>query len=421
LDRQKKRILLTIMVVAFIQMPGLALTPGINQIKTTAFSEYSLGAVQTALAFSALAQPVAAFTAALLINRRLVTKKAVIVFGLFLLAATGLLALVMNTEFVHLIMLSIMLGIATGLFISNMFGLIFDNFDPVERQSVVGWQTSVINAGGIIMSLMGGLLARYMWYGGYIMLLVGLPAAILAIIAVPGKQERAQETQAEAKAEVEAEAEAEAKAEAKKKMSGRTAKDRLNPRIFYYCGAASLFMMTYSVCGSNLSTHIAGIGGTATAGIAIAIQMGGGVVSGLFFSKLSKRAGDYSLSFALCAVFAGYMLLSLFASSLALVFISVFIVGMALSIMLPRCIFMVSTLSADKPATATATALVSVVSPSVGIFLSPIIITNLTTALFGESTSARYRFTGVLVLAAAIIIAATTAWRGRASQPVESE
>lgn len=424
MDRQKKRILLTILVVAFIQMPGLALTPGINQIKTTAFSEYSLGAVQTALAFSALAQPVAAFGAAMLINRRIVTKKAVIVFGLFLLSATGALALVANTEFIHLIILSIMLGVSTGLFISNMFGLIFDNFDPVERQSIVGWQTSVINAGGILMSLMGGLLARYMWYGGYLMLFVGLPAAILAIAAVPNY--KVPEAEADGSVAYEhksggnrsvggnsADGSGGDKSRGKKSAAGR-----LHPRIFYYCAAASLFMMTYSVCGSNLSTHIAGLGGTATAGVAVAIQMGGGVVSGLFFGKMSQKAGDYSLSFALLAVFAGYIMLSLFPSSLVLVFIAVFIVGMALSIMLPRCIFMVSTLATDKSTSATATALVSVVSPSAGIFLSPIIFTNITTALFGESTAARYRFVGFVVLAISAAIAVTTAIRNKAAAEI---
>ena len=437
MDRQKKRILLTILVVAFIQMPGLALTPGINQIKTSAFSDYSLGAVQTALAFSALAQPVAAFGAAMLINRRIVTKKAVIVFGLFLLSATGALAFVANTEFYHLIILSVLLGVSTGLFISNMFGLIFDNFDPMERQSIVGWQTSVINAGGIMMSLMGGLLATYMWYGGYTMLLVGLPAAILTIIAVPnyitaepetastpgtepGSEssaergaERLEEGEADVTEKLISERDAAEKLITEKSVEKKSAPGRLNPRIFYYCCAACLFMMTYSVCGSNLSTHIAGLGGTATAGIAIAIQMGGGVVSGLFFGKLSQKAGDYSLSIALCAVFTGYILLSLFPSSLVLVFISVFIVGIALSIMLPRCIFMVSTLALDKSTSATATALVSVVSPSAGIFLSPIIFTNITTALFGESTSARYRFVGIVVLIIAAVIAVTTARRNK--------
>jgi MFS family permease len=384
LDRQKKKLVWAILTIALIQMPMLALMPGINQISTTAFAAYSLGSVQTALALSSLAQPIAALGAAMLINRGIVTKKSVIMVGLCLLAATGLMALVFNTEFWHLIMLSITLGIATGFYISNMFGLMFDNFEPKERQIIAGHQSAVINAGGIAMSLLGGLLATVIWYGGFLMLLIGLPAAALVLFTVPSYRTPALER-------------------GKEKASGK-----LNPRIYYYSTVALLFMMAYSVCGGNLSTHIAEIGDSATAGVAIAFLMGGGVVSGLFFDKLSKKAGDYSMSLAFGAVFVGYMLLSLFPSSLVITFAAVFIVGLSLSIMLPRCIFMVSTL-ADNPSTsATATALVTIVAPSTGGFLSPIVYTNITTVLFGESTAARYRFVGFVVLAFAIVIALLT-------------
>lgn len=405
--------MLTILFIAFIQMPALALTPGINQIKTTAFSSYSLGAIQTALAVPGLIQPIAAFSAAILINRLLVTKKTVIIVGLGLLAATGFTALIAHSEFWHLVLLSFMLGVSTGLFISNVFGLIFDVFEPAQRQVVMGWQTSVINAGGIMMSLAGGLLATYMWYGGYIMLLVGLPAAFLVAFTVP-KVIRPPAPSAGGGEDIEGAAAGSAGAAAASEAAAKPRRAaRLNPGIYYYCAAACIFMMTYSVCGSNLSTHIAGIGNTTTAGIAVAFQMGGGVVSGLFFEKLSKKTGDFSLSFALAAVFAGFFMLSLFPASLVMVFVSVFLVGMALSIMMPRCIFMVSTLSAGGASTATATALVTTVAPSVGVFLSPVIFTNVTTALFGESTSARYSFVGFVVLAFAALNAVVTAARKR--------
>ena len=386
MDKQKKKIMWTILVVALIQMPGLALTPGINQIRTTAFSNYSLGLVQTALALSSLAQPAAAFCAAFLINRRLATKKMVIIFGLCLLGVNGVLATLLNTEFWHLILLSIVLGIATGCFISNMFGLLFDNFEPAERQTIAGYQSAVINAGGIIMGLMGGMLARYMWYGGYLMLLIGFPVAAIAFLTVPNyKTPQADKGTTKASA-------------------------KMNPRIYYYCAITFLFMMTYSVCGSNLSTHMAnaGTGDSGTTGIAVAFLMGGGVVSGMYFGKLSDKAGDYALSIGFALVLAGYLLLSFIPGSLLFTFLSVFLVGMSLSIMLPRCIYMVSTLATDPSTSATATALITIASPSLGGFMSPLIITNLTTALFGESTVARYRFVAFIVAALAIAIAVLT-------------
>ena len=429
MDKRKKRIMLTILIVGLIQMPALALTPGINQIATKAFEGRTLVEVQSALSLAALAQPIAAFIAAMLINRRLVAKKAVILFGLCLLASVGVLAILFHTQFWHLILLSVVLGISTGCFISNMFGLIFDNFDPMERQAIVGYQTSFINAGGIMMSLMGGLLARFMWYGGYLILFIGLPAALLVYIAVPyykapvsGQRTAAGQepagsdaTEAGGKKREKNTKEARSAATTKNKPLGG-----IHPKIYYYCCVALVFMMSYGVCGSNISTHIAGLGDSATAGLAVAITMGGGVISGIFFGRLSNKTGDYSMSIALCSVFVGYMALSIFTSSLALTFAAVFLVGMSLSVMLPRCIFMVSTYATDPSTSATATALVSIVAPSTGAFLSPIIITNLTTALFGASTAMRYRFTSFIVLALAIVIAVETTRKGGVNPPPEA-
>ena len=387
----------TILIVAIVQMPGLALTPGIDQIRTTAFSDYSLGMVQTALAFTSLTQPLAAFFAAFIINKSIASRKAFIVFGLFLLATTGLLAVLLHTEFWHLVLLSVFLGVSTGFFVSNMFGLIFDYFEPSERQFITGYQSSVINAGGIAMGIVGGLLATFIWYGGYLVLFIGLPAIVLVYFTVPNKKNPAVRS-------------------GEKRTAGK-----LNPKIYYYCAIAFLFMMSYSACGSNLSTHIAGIGNSATSGVAVAFQMGGGVVSGIFFDKLSRKAGDYVLSAGLCAMFVGYMILSFFPMSLVLIFVAVFIAGMSLSIMLPRCIYMVSTLVVDPATSATATALITIAAPSFGGFFSPIIITNITTALFGESTAARYRFVGIFVLILAILLAISTALDNRKRSTVTSQ
>ena len=374
----------TILIVGLIQMPALALTPGINLIATTAFADRSLSAVQQALAFSALSQPIAAFAAAMLVNRRIVSKKAVIMFGLLLLSSTGLLAILFHTDFWNLILLSTVLGISTGCFISNMFALIFDFFEPMEKQMIVGTQSSFINVGGILMSLLGGLLATFFWYGGYLVLFVGIPGAVLVYFAVPKYMVP----------------------EAADREDRKRA--RLDPKVYYYCIIEFIFMMTYSACGSNISTHIAGLGNSATAGIAVACTMGGGVVSGLFFGKLSSKTGDYALTCGFACMFIGFTMLSIFTGSLLLIFIAVFIIGMALSIILPRCIYMVSIHAADPATSATATALASIVAPSAGSFLSPLIITNITTALYGASTSARYRFISFIVLTAAILIAALT-------------
>ena len=388
MDKQKKKIMWAVLIIAFIQTPGAAISPGINQISTTAFSAYSLATVQTVLAFYHLVQPAVALGSAFLIARGYITNRNIVIIGLCLFFLTAVLALIINTSFWHLSILSVMLGTGIGLS-ANMFTLIFDNFEPGERQRIMGYQSANINIGGIVLSIIGGLLATLRWYFVYLVLILGLPAALLLYFTVPDYKTGA---------------------------NGRKAKKgkmRLHPKIYYYCVLAFAYSLTFTVCGNNLSTHISGIGDAAMAGIAVAFMMGGGAASGLFFHKLPANSSDYSISIGFVAMFTGYMLLSLFPSSFFFTFLAVFIVGLSLSVVMPRCIFMVSTLVEDPSYTATASALVVVVFTSIGSFLSPVIFTNLTVALYGESTAARYRFVSFVVLACALTIAALTFRSGR--------
>lgn len=396
-DKSKAWLMVTLLIVALVQMPSLALTPAINQIQTAAFRDYTLAQVQTALAWTNLVSPLASILAAFFINRGVLTKKAALVAGLLMLSFTGVLAVLFHRDFWNLYLLSISLGLATGLFMTNAFGLLFDNFNDQERQTIAGYQTSCINAGGISMGLLGGLMATALWYGGYLILLIGLPIAVLALFTVPSY-----------------------KSPAATKTAGQKA-SRLHSRILYYAALACIFMMIYGVGGSNISTHIKqnlpGVDDAAIAGVAVAVQMGGGVLSGLFFGKLSKKLGDKIMFLASLALFVGFMILSLGHSSLALLFVGVFIAGTSLSMMLPRCTFAVSTL-ADKSTSALATVIALSIAPSLGGFLSPLIFTNVTTALFGKQTAPRYAFVAVTVLIFGLIVLFVTRRREKAEAAV---
>lgn len=399
LDKKKTLLMWTILIIALVQMPALALTPAINLIQTLAFPDKTLPQVQTALAWTNLVSPVTSIIAMLFINRGVFTKKGVVVAGLLMLSLTGALAIFLHSQFWNLYLLSVSLGISTGLFMTNAFGLMFDNFSDKERQVIAGYQTSCINAGGISMGLLGGVLATAMWYGGYIILLIGLPIAILALFTVPHYKSPSA------------------------KKSDDTSPSRLNPRIFYYAALACIFMMIYGVGGSNISTHIRqnipNVDDAAMAGIAVAVQMGGGVVSGLLFGKLSEKFKDMVMVIACIAVFVGFMILGLFASSLIMIFVGVFITGMSLSMMLPRCTFSVSTL-VNKSTSAAATVIALSVAPSLGGFLSPLVFTNLTLSLFGEPTAFRYGFVAAVVLIFGAVIALFT-WRRLKKENTQGE
>jgi MFS family permease len=375
--------MVTILVVALFQMSQLTLNPAIDTV-VGVFPGRSIADVQEAFALLNFVLPISGIVSALLINRGLLTKRAAILLGLVLLGCTGALSLVLHTEFWHLRLLSVVFGLAAGLYIVNIASVFFDNFSDEERQPIAGYQTSCINGGGIVWGLAGGTLCSLVWYGGYLVFLLAFPVAILAYFTVPKVPRVKPQKRADAP------------------------RVKIKPMVYYYCVILGLFMMLYSVGGSNISTHLtqAGVSNPALAGVAAALQMAGGVCCGMFFGKLSPRLGDLLMAVSCLALVVGFCLLGLFPGSIVIAMLAVFIAGMSLSCTAPRVMFTVSTLS-NAGNSAMSSALSTSVAPSLGGFISPYIFTRVTLALFGESTGKRYLFTAAVaaVFGVAIVIA----------------
>ncbi len=386
MPKNKKLLAITILSIALIQMPILALTPAIEQMAQV-FSNQSLSDIQTAVSLPNLISMFSAIFSAILITKGIISKRAAVVSGLLLAILSSVAAVFLHTQFWHLCAFSVILGMSLGFFIPTTMSIMFDSFDEEERQKVTGYQTSFINIGGIIMSAVGGLLATFMWYGGYLAFLLMIPVAVLAAFTLPRNK---------------------TKNGAQAGEKGRK-KSKLPTEVFYYGLLIFLFMMIYNVGGSNLSTHLAdsGLGNAATAGLAAAVQMAGGVASGLVYSRLSVKFKDYVITFAFLAVFLGFTILNLGHSSLVLVFAGIFIVGSSLSMIIPQCLFAVSN-CVDPTNSSTATTIIACFAPGAGGFLSPVIFTNLTLALGDASTNFRYQFVGAAALLVGIFIALNT-------------
>jgi MFS family permease len=389
LEKTKKNTALkwTILLIALTQMPQLALTPATEQIRS--FFGRELAEVQTAMSMTNFISVLTSILVAFLVNRALITKKLSVVLGQLFLGTAAVFALLFHAQFWSLYCLSIIIGLATGCFVTSTFGLLFDNFEPEERQKLAGYQTSFINAGGIAFSLLGGLLAGLFWYGGYLVFFICIVVAVIGIFTIPSYKTPA-------------------------KKSDGTPRKKIDSRVYYYAVCVFFFMMLYNTCGANISSHIRDsfVNYSSVAGLANALMMTGGAVAGIFFGRISKKLNDMILVLACGFLFAGYMLLSFNQSSLIFILISVFLAGCSLSFFLPRCIYGVSTYS-DPTNSALTTLIISSVAPSMGGFANPIIITRITNALSPASTAFRYRFAGCTVLVLGIIIAIVTLTRSR--------
>lgn len=377
-------------------MPIMALNPAISFIKNNVFTERTLSEIQTAITSLNLVVMLGALLAAFIVTRGIMSKKAVVISGLFIFGATGLAALILHDRFWNIWLFSVLLGLGSGFFVSTLTSVLFDSFSEKELRTASGLQASAVNVGGIAYGALGGILTTVLWYGGYLLVLVALPVAVLAIFAIPGKKAHIVLSET--------------------RQHGTKTKMPLD--VFYYSLITFLFFMIYIACGTNISTHLseANIGNPAIAGMASAIQMAGGVTAGLFFGKLSTKFKDMLLPMAFLIVFVGLTILNVGQASLTLNFLGVFIVGLSLSLVFPQCIFAASQY-VDSTNSSAATSLVQAIAPGIGGFVSPLILTNLTIALGGESTQFRYQFVGFFALALAALFYVCNRVRARRILP----
>ena len=399
MSKEKKLVMWTVFVVSMMQMINMAIMPAVNQMKTVAFPDMSLSSIQTMLSLTGIVMPCVSLLSAMLIRHGVVTKKQVVVFGLFALGATGMLSLVLHSSFWNLAILSATSGIASGCYLSTVISIMMDRFTKGERQNISGYQSVFVNIGAVLCGFFGGILASWQWFGGYLIMLVGIPMGIFTLFSLP-KEER------------------KTALEDKPKQ-----KSKVNPNVFYYTGIIVVFMILYVVCSSNLSVHLAaaGMGGAKLAGTLTSFQMVGGALFGFFFGRISAVVKDYLIVIAFVSLGIGFTILNVFSTSLVWAFVGVFFVGISISMLGPQCVFSASN-CVDEQTSAVAASMVNGIAPGVGSFLSPVIVTNLTTHLAGESTNFRFQFVAVFAVAFAVVLAVLTMMRSKkqAGNPAES-
>ncbi|MDR2664711.1 MAG: MFS transporter [Oscillospiraceae bacterium] len=395
IDSRKRALVWTILLIATVQMPNLGLSSGANSIKT-AFG-LSDGTVQVAMSMPALLSTVSGFVSSFLVRFRVISKKGITVAGIALVGLTGAAAIAFHSSFELVYLYSILIGAGMGAYIPNAQSIAMDAFDEREFQIVAGVQSSFINGGGIVLSLLGGFLISLtgQWSAMYATLLFTVPITFVALKFLPGERHPARSPKGAPGSE--------------KRRS-----PPLDRNVYRYTLKILVFMLLYCTLSSNISIHIAdyGAGDAGTAGVALAFTMAGGVASGFAFPKLSPILRGNMASLSHAELFVSYVLLGLFPSSVAVILTASFIGGLSLSTMLPHCLFSASAY-VNSANSAVATMLIGTLAPGTGSFLSPVVITNVTQWLFGSSTSARFLFAGAVsaAIAAAQFIAIASSRR----------
>ena len=357
-----------ILTMSFIQMATNAVASILANIAAE-FPETSVTTVQYLMTFPNLMIVAVSVIAAGLAER--IFKRTLAATGLFLAAASGVLSFAVHGSIVILYVWAGMLGIGVGLVVPMANSLISDYFQENERDAMLGYQTGAANAGSMIMTYVGGILATIAWQFDYLVYLLAIPGLILTLMFVP-KQNVVTQNQV---------------ATEKKKF-------KIEAHEVLFCVVAAVSMLMFYLGPTNIALYFSEkqIGNTMTAGTASSLLLLGGVVMGFFFGKLAEKIGKHTITLGFMALFIGYTLIYI-KGQLVPTYIGCVFVGMSNPLVMPQC--MGSVVSEDKQRTTVMMSVVFAIA-NLGTFLAPAITTISRIVMHAETAASRFAFAGIV-------------------------
>ncbi len=372
----KLTIKLAILFYSLVQIGAICIISILAKIKEL-FPEYSITVIQ----FLATCPSVVIIFVSLLTGKLVehISKKYLAVFSasLFMVAALG--GFFFHGSLILLFVWQIILGVGIGILVPLGSSLITDYFAGEERSSLMGLQSAIISVGGVLLSLLAGLLATIDWYFSYLALLLVIPGFLLLLFGLPFDRPVHGA-----------------------KTNGKRA--RVTPKVVIFYGlTAFLFMMFYNIISTNLSLHLIenGISGSVNSGIATAVFMLSGAVAGVMFKFFKRYLGERVIALGFFNLAAGALITGA-AKSYIFVLIGVFIAGFSLSIVMAQVV--ISIAEREKPEVVTMSIALNMAINNLGAFLSPNFTKLTRLILNSERASSRYFLVGILATVVTIVL-----------------
>lgn len=357
-----------ILTMSFIQMATNAVASILANIAVE-FPETSVTTVQYLMTFPNLMIVAVSVIAAGLAER--ISKRTLAATGLLLATVSGILSFAVHGSILILYVWAGMLGIGVGLVVPMANSLISDYFQENERDTMLGYQTGAANAGSMIMTYVGGVLATIAWQFDYLVYLLAIPGLILTLMFVPKQNVVAKDT-----------------------ITTEKKKLKISAYEVLFCIVAAVYMLMFYLGPTNIALYFSEkqIGNTMTAGTASSLLLLGGVVMGFLFGKLAEKIGKHTITLGFMALFIGYTLIYI-KGQLVPTYIGCVFVGMSNPLVLPQC--MGSVVTEDKQRSTIMMSVVFAIA-NLGTFLAPAITTISRIVMHAETAASRFAFAGIV-------------------------
>ncbi|MCR4435925.1 MAG: MFS transporter [Clostridiales bacterium] len=308
MTKNKTLIMIAVLSLSFIGMAAGAVNPAVANL-TMAFSSIDPARVMMLATIPSLFSVPANLLSGYL-TPRLVSYRTMLIFALALMGVSGVVPFLMN-DFYLILAMRCLFGIALGLIMPLSIGIIFGLFEGPAVSNMIGLTSVLINTGGIIFQMLGGLLCVISWRHTFMVYLLVFIILGMVILWLPNPPKAAP-------------------------AAADTPKFKMPLAIWgISLGFGSVMLVTIPVT-LNMSMIIVngGMGNAASAGFALMMYTVGGLVSGLVFGKIFQKAGRFTLPIAFSIACIGVVLL-IVGNSLALLVVGNTLAGFGISLSMP--------------------------------------------------------------------------------------
>ena len=295
-----------------VQMGPIFMSPIIGTL-IEQFPQYSASTVQMVMTFPNLVVVlVSLFIGKLETN---VTKK-----NLCLLACASIFLGVFGLFTFHnclpiLFAFSGCIGIGVGILLSITATMISIYYQGEEQASLMGLQNTFNNLGGMVLNILGGILASIAWYYDFLAPLILIPGFLMVFSSVPNQ-----------------------KGEKKESVKVSVPKN-----IFLFYIVNIIFAILFNMMPTNISILIGvkGLGGTSFSGIVTAIFLCGGALGGILYPMIKNKLEDRTIGCAFLNLGLGFFIISMANSALVLL-IGSFIGGCSITLVMSQMVYSIS-------------------------------------------------------------------------------
>lgn len=301
--------------------------------------------------------------------------KAITIIGLMLYVIGGCGAAITDTIYM-LLFFRALLGVGVGLIMPLSTGLISILFEQSEQSKLMGYSSAMNNVGGIIATILSGLLVSVSWRLGFAVYILGLVIMLLVVLYLPNVG----------------------------LSQSNPGIDRKSiGKIWPYTVSMFFVILLFYTVPSNFAiiTTQENLVPTAYIGMVMSVQNAIAFITGMILSRLIRRLGRGIKYLAVILLGAGFVFLSL-PVNLLTVLVGLMVLGAGLGSIVPVLNAQIAFhIERDKVASAMA---IMGATLFLGQFLSPIVFDGLAHLLHIRDVRAPFYLAAVssLLLLAAI-------------------